>query len=320
MSHDDLVIQTEHLAGEAASWLAGRCRLLVCPCGHPRFRDHLGDATGLVVRTYTRVDEPLLEAAPRLKVVGRAGAGLDNIDVAACRARGVEVVYTPDANTQAVVEYVYTLILPAVRTHDRLREAVDEDGWRRLRAGESNPRQASEMTLGILGLGRIGRRVAEVGRALGFERVVYNDLADIPPGERSGADPVPVERLFGEADVISLHVDGRPANRHFVGRDLIGCMKPQVVLVNTSRGFVVDSLVLAGFLGANPGATALLDVHEQEPIGADHPLLGVPNARLYPHQGASTTLADLNMSWVVRDVVTVLEGGSPRYPAPTGND
>jgi phosphoglycerate dehydrogenase-like enzyme len=316
MSHTDLVIQTEELARAAAAWLARRCRLEVCASDDSRFYGFLAEASGLVVRTYTTVDEAMLDAAPRLRVVGRAGVGVDNIDVVACRARDVEVVYAPDANTQAVVEYVVSLLGPILRRSVALNEPIDLQRWRRLRADLASPRQMSETTLGVLGLGRIGKRVAEVAAAIGFERVLYNDLLEIPPAGRHGAAPVPVERLFSEADVISLHVDGRPGNRHFVGRHLIGLMRPHVILLNTSRGFVVDSSALAAFLRANTGALALLDVHEQEPFEAGYPLLGLANVRLYPHLAAATKLADLNMSWVVRDVATVLEGRPPRHPAP----
>ncbi|MHC4416508.1 MAG: NAD(P)-dependent oxidoreductase [Planctomycetota bacterium] len=318
MSDADLVVQTEHLTEEAAAWLGRRCRLVVCRHDDPQLAGVLGDAAGLVVRTYTVVDEVMLDAAPRLRVVGRAGAGLDNIDVAACRSRGVEVVYTPDANTQAVVEYVVSLLAGVLRPGLALAEPVDRDRWRRLRAQKPDRPQMNELTLGILGLGRIGRRLAEVARAIGFARVLFNDLLEIPPTRRHGAVPVAVERLFAQSDVVNIHIDGRPANRHFVGLDLIGRMKPDVIFVNTSRGFVVDSLSLATFLEAHPHALALLDVHEREPFDETYPLLGLPNGRLYPHAGASTERADLNMSWVVRDVVAVLEGRRPEYPAPLG--
>ena len=316
MAASDLVIQTEHLAEEPAAWLAQRCRLEVCATDDPRFSGFLGQAKGLVVRTYTIVDEKLLDQAPALRVVGRAGVGLDNIDVGACRARNVEVVYTPDANTQAVVEYVFCLLGAVLRHPISLTEPVDADRWRQMRAQHSSRGQMSELTLGLLGLGRIGSRVAEVAGAIGFERVLYTDLVEIPPARRHGAVSVPVESLFAEADIVSLHIDGRPGNRHFVGRHLIGCMKPDVIVINTSRGFVVENRALAEFLGGNPGALALLDVHEQEPFGASYPLLGLANARLYPHLAAATKRAHVNMSWVVRDVATVLDGDRPRHPAP----
>jgi phosphoglycerate dehydrogenase-like enzyme len=316
MTSADIVIQTERLAPEPAAWLARRCRLEVCPLDDPRFSGFLAEAKGLVVRSYTIVSEALLAQAPALRVVGRAGVGVDNIDVAACRARNVEVVYTPGANTQAVVEYVFCLLGSVLRSAVNLAETVNMERWKQMRADLASPRQMSELTLGVLGLGRIGSRVAEVAAAIGFERVLYNDVVEIPPARRHGAGSVPVESLFAEADIVSLHIDGRPSNRHFVDRHLIGCMKSGVILVNTSRGFIVENRALAGFLRDNPGALALLDVHDPEPFEGTYPLLGLANARLYPHLAAATSRADVNMSWVVRDVATVLDGGRPRHPAP----
>lgn len=312
----DTVVQTEHLDPEAAAWLAQRCRLVRCAREDPRFAEVAAGAAGLVVRTYTRVDGALLDKTPRLRVVGRAGAGLDNVDVPACRARGVEVVYTPDANTQAVVEFVFALIASVLRPARQIREAVSLDRWKALRRHHPDRPQMSELALGILGLGRIGRRVAQAGRALGFARVLYNDLLEIPPDQRFGARPVTVRELFEQADVLTVHVDGRAENRDFVGESLLELAKPGVILINTSRGFVVDSLALARFLGRHPGALAMLDVHEPEPFGPDYPLLGLDNARLTPHLAAATNRADLQMSWVVRDVAAVLEGARPQYPAP----
>ncbi len=314
MSVADIVVQTEHLAREASTWLAGRCKLIVCAYADPTFADVLAGAAGLVVRTYTDVDEKLLRAGTKLRVVGRAGAGLDNIDLGACRVRGIEVVYTPDANTQAVVEYVVGLLADVLRPRITLSTPVDRGQWKQLRAETLGRRQMSELTLGILGLGRVGKRLAEVARALGCP-VIYNDLLDIPPNQRFGAEPVPVDRLFEHSDVISVHIDGRESNQHFVGAELLRRMKSDVILINTSRGFVVDSAALAAFLGDHPQAQALLDVHDREPFDAAYPLLGLPNARLYPHLASRTERAMLNMSWVVRDVVAVLEGREPQFSA-----
>ena len=187
MSGIGVVVQAEHLAEEAAEWLAQKCELVVCPSSHRRFRDVLAQASGLVVRTYTTVDEKLLEGAPNLRVVGRAGVGLDNIDVPACRARGVEVVHTPNATTQAVVEFVVGLLVDGLRHPVSVSEPVDQREWKRLRSRLRGERQMSQLVLGILGLGRIGRRLAEVARALGFQKVLYNDLVDIDPLHRFGA-------------------------------------------------------------------------------------------------------------------------------------
>lgn len=309
------VVQSEHLAEPAAAWLAERCHLVVCPHDDPGFRDALADADGLIVRTYTKVNAALLDAAPKLRVVGRAGVAVDNIDVVECRQRGIEVVHAPGSNTQAVVEYVLCLLCDALRPRMMIDRAVDKATWNRLRADVFAARQFNELTLGILGLGRIGRRVAEVARAIGMP-VVFHDVTDVPDDARCGASRVSVEALFESSDVISLHIDSRPANRGFVGAALLERMKNDVLLINTSRGFVIDTAALAAFLRDHAAARAMIDVHDPEPIDADYPLLGVANATLLPHLAGRTVTALDNMSWVVRDVLAVLEGREPEHPAP----
>jgi phosphoglycerate dehydrogenase-like enzyme len=307
-------VVTEHLADEASEWLGSRCEVLHAAVGDPRFIECASQIEALVVRTYTEVDEKLLACLPRLKVVGRAGVGIDNIDVAACRARGVKVVSTPDANTQAVVEYVLCLLCDALRPRLFLDESVPKREWDELRQDVVGLWQMDELVLGILGLGRIGKRVAEVARAIGFT-VAYHDIDEIPAGERRGAESVPLTRLFAESDVITVHIDGRAGNRGFVSRELISLMRPDAILINTSRGFVLDTRALADWLRVNPAAAALLDVHDPEPIAEENPLLPLPNAHLAPHLASRTMTAMDNMSWVVRDVVAVLEGREPKWPA-----
>jgi len=313
-SSKPLAVVTEHLAEEAAEWLAQRCEVLHAGVADPRFAECASQIEALVVRTYTQVDDKLLACLPRLKVVGRAGVGIDNIDVDACRKRGVQVVSTPDANTQAVVEYVVCLLCDALRPRLFLDEAVPKQEWDELRQDVVGLWQMDELVLGILGLGRIGKRVAEVARAIGFT-VVYHDIEEIAPDARRGAEPVTATRLFAESDVITVHVDGRASNRHFVGRELISLMRPDAILLNTSRGCVIDTAALADWLRVNPAAAAMLDVHDPEPITDANPLIPLPNAHLAPHLASRTMTAMDNMSWVVRDVVAVLEGRKPKYPA-----
>ncbi|MCA9289974.1 MAG: hypothetical protein KDA25_02535 [Phycisphaerales bacterium] len=315
MNDRPVVVQTEHLSPAAAAWLDERAIRIERPPDDPGLEEVLVEAAGLVVRTYTIVDDALLDAAPRLRVVGRAGVGLDNIDVAACRARGIEVVSTPDANAQAVVEYVLRLVTEVLRPVMTLDEAVDGETWRSYRAAVVGRRELAGCTLGILGLGRVGSRLARVATALGM-RVLYHDLLDIAPAARHGAEPASPAALMQQSDVISLHVDGRASNRHLVDASLLDRMKPDAVFVNTSRGFVVDAAALADALRSRPDATALIDVHEDEPFRASYPLLGLPNARLYPHLASRTNAAMERMSWVVRDVMAVLEGRTPDHPAP----
>ncbi len=311
-----LVVQSEELSEHALLWLRERCDVVHCrPTQQPEFEEWIRRAEGLVVRTYTRVDAACLASAPMLRVVGRAGVGLDNIDVPACRARGVEVVHTPDANGDAVAEFVFVMLLDALRPRWYVDQPHTPERWSALRQGLIAPRQLGELTLGILGMGKIGRRVARIARAFSM-RVLYHDLAEIPAIQREGAEPAAIDRLLGDSDVVSLHVDARAANRHLVNDAFLAKMRDSAVLVNTSRGLVVNAAALARWLRERPDAVALLDVHDPEPFDGTYALLGLPNARLTPHLAAATRTAHENMSWVVRDVWRVLTGEKPHFPAP----
>lgn len=311
MSERPIVIVTEALTAEPLAWLGERAEVIHAEPGTPEFEHHRNKAVGMVVRTYTTVDDALLASMPALRVVGRAGVGLDNIDLDACAARGIRVEHTPDANTDAVVEFVTALMLDAIRPRVGLDRAIDQGEWNGLRADLVAPRQLAGSTLGVLGFGRIGSRMARVGRALNM-RVVYHDLVEIDPKQRGGADPVGMDELLGSSDVLSVHVDGRATNRGLLDQHAFGKMKDDVIFVNTSRGFVVDAEACADFMRARPGAQALLDVHEPEPLPIEHPLLMLPNVYLTPHIASATLRAKDAMSWVVRGVWERL-----REPVPT---
>lgn len=295
------VLIAEPLDPVCVQWLAQRTEVLQAGVESAGFADALARANALVVRTYVRVDSALLAAAPRLRVVGRAGVGLDNIDLPACAARGVRVVSTPGANTRAVVEFVLAAMLDAVRPRPTLRAPLDRAQWEAHRATQIGERELGELTLGILGLGRIGSSLAHVATALGT-RVLYHDLREIPEPQRAGALPVSRDELLASADILSLHVDGRPQNRGIFGAVELARLKPDALLINTSRGFVVQADPLATWLRDHPQARVLLDVHEPEPFDASYPLLGLANAHLTAHLASGTRTAKRNMSWVVREV------------------
>ncbi len=317
LSARPIVIQTEELDPVAAAWLRERAELIECPyTDATRLGSALARAQGLIVRTYTTVDDALLAKASLLKVVGRAGVALNNIDVPACRRRGVEVVHTPGANTRAVVELVAAFMLDALRPRAYLTGPLEGKPWHDARARNTAVVQLSDLTLGIWGLGRVGQGVARLGAALDM-RVLYNDLLDIPPTARSGTTPVDVSTLLAQSDVLSVHVDARASNHNLVNADAFSRMRPSVLFINTSRGLVVDPRALAAHFRAHPRAQAYLDVHDpHEPIPPDYPPLGIPNIRLTPHIASGTTTAKTNMSWVVRDVWRVLSGEPPLHPAP----
>jgi phosphoglycerate dehydrogenase-like enzyme len=309
------VLITEGSDSRPLEWLRRHARVIEVSQDDPQFASLLGAADGMVVRTYTRVDETMLAEAPRLRVVGRGGVGLENIDVAACRRRGVEVVYTPDANTIAVGDFVFGGILQLLRPWAPFRaRAYAPEEFKKIRDTQRG-RQLNELTLGILGMGRVGKRVGAVA-ASGFGmRVIYNDVVD--PGPLPfPALAVDKPTLYRESNILSLHVDMRAGNKHLVGREQLALMKRDALLINTSRGEVLDAAALAEALRERRLAGAMLDVFDPEPPPPDFPLLGVDNVLLTPHMAARTTTAIENMSWVVRDIVEVLAGRPPKFPAP----
>lgn len=296
------VVVAETLHPEPLAWLGKRCKIST-----DLNDETLRDAEALIVRTYTRVDAALLERAPCLRVVGRAGVGTDNIDTQACTARGVRVVCTPEANTTAVVEYVLSAIFASVRPLTLSAGGETREKWVRAREDAITERELSECVVGVWGMGRIGSAVARALAGLARE-VVYHDLRAIPADARFGATPVSRDELLAGSDILTLHVDGRESNRHLVGAEELRALKADALLINASRGMVVDAAALATHLCAHPGAGAVLDVHEPEPIAPDSPLLGLPNALLTAHVGAATTKAKLAMSWVVRDLWDAISG------------
>jgi phosphoglycerate dehydrogenase-like enzyme len=321
-----LIIITEPIPDEPAAWLAERAQVVRTAPGEPAFESAIGKAAALVVRTYTRVDTALLGRAPNLQAVARAGVGLDNIDLPACAARDIKVLNTPDANTSAVAEYVFALIFARLRPIRNTPTSITRGGgfqppcttptptpiisspmdlptWEAARTAATAPRELGELTLGILGLGRIGTRVARIGCAFDM-RVLFTDLLelDAPPG----CTQINLPTLLAEADILTIHVDGRPENRDLIGEAELTRLKPDALLINTSRGFVITEPALAAFLTAHPAAHALLDVHATEPITEDNPLLPLPNATLFPHTAAATAAAKTRMGWVVRDLWTHL--------------
>jgi len=311
------VVITETLDQMCANWLGERCEVVWHQHDAPGLADQLADADALVVRTYTQVDEALLDQSPNVKVIGRAGVGLDNFDLEACKRRGVRVVYTPDANTQAVVEYVLGLILDHYRPRTPLQPGTDAATFHALRKTEVGV-ELADLTLGILGMGRIGKRIATVAHALGInvrgcdllgEAVIRQQLPGVP------FDFVDHATLYAKSDIVTVHTDGRPGNKHLIDAEALRHFGDGVLLINAARGMLIDHAALLAWLKQHPRATAVLDVHDPEPPAADHPLYGCGNALLLPHLASRTDTALRNMSWVVRDVAAVLAGEAPTYAA-----
>jgi phosphoglycerate dehydrogenase-like enzyme len=276
-------------------------------------REALADAVALVVRTHTRVTADLIAAAPKLRVIGRSGVGLDTIDVAAAQKRGITVVYTPAASTQSVAEQAFALMLAVERRLLEADAAVRDGRFHSWRSA-ARFRELGETTLGIVGMGRIGSRVGRIGQ-LGFSmRVLYNDIAEVGPFEFP-ATACPKDRLFREADVVTMHVPLTDQTRGLVNAGTLALFRPSTLLINTSRGAVVDGVALANVLAAGRLGGAGLDVFESEPLPAGHPLLTAPRTVFSPHAAARSASGLARMDDVVDDVIAVLDGRRPRFPA-----
>lgn len=315
ISDDATVLVSETLAPTPAQWLARQVDLQWVAHDAPEFRDKLAEAQGLIVRTYTKVTGELLDAAPNLRVVGRAGVGLDNIDLDACRQHGVVVVYTPDANTQAVVEYVLALLFDALRPRVTMEAPIEAEAFHELRKTQVG-RQLDQLTLGIVGFGRIGKRLGLAAHALGINLKVCDLL---PEAELRKHVDYPYQfvdhhTLYESSDIISIHVDGRASNRHMIDAEALSHFKRDAIFVNAARGFLVDAEALVNFARTNPQAQLILDVHSPEPPTPEYPLWGLANVRLLPHLASRTHTAMDNMCWVVRDVLAVLQGHQPQWP------
>ncbi len=275
----------------------------------------IADADALVVRTAGTIDAALMDAAARLRVIGRHGVGYDQIDVPAATERGIQVVYTPGANTQSVAEHTIAFLIGLSKNFPGQMRALIEGRYNdrtRLVGHDLRGR-----TLGIVGFGRIGRRVAEIAHlGLGM-RILYNDIVPAPLKVEShvAARQVTFEELMGESDLVTVHVPLDRSTRHMIRPESLALMKPGALLVNTCRGPVVDERAVALALDSGRLGGYAADVYEVEPPAADHPLIGRPDCLLTPHSAAQTVEGLINMArGVAEDVVGVLNGQPPRNP------
>lgn len=263
----------------------------------------LATADAWIVRNRTQVRGALLAAAPGLRAVGRLGVGLDNIDIAACEARGIGVFPATGANAESVAEYVVTAALVLLRGAYLATGDVAAGRWPRTALSEG--REAGGKAIGIVGFGSIGRATAAKARALGM-RILGHDpqLPDADPAWRaSDATPLALDALVAQSDVVSLHVPLVPATRGLFGAERLARMKPGAVLVNTARGGIVDEAALARMLRDGRLAGAALDVYEAEPLAAGTPLAGAPRLILTPHIAGITAEANARVSALVAERV-----------------
>lgn len=296
------IVISEFMDEAAVAALAARFDVHYAPTLVDRPADlatEVRDADALIVRNRTRVDAALLAQAPRLRVVGRLGVGLDNIDVAACRERNVTVVPATGANARAVAEYVIATALVLLRGAFASTSAVAAGTWPR--AALSQGRELAGRTIGLVGFGGIGRLTGGLARAMGMQAIGFDP--NVPAASSVWSDestsPRSLPELLTEADVVSLHVPLTADTRHLIDAARIAAMKPDAILINTARGGVVDERALAEALRAGRIAGAALDVFEHEPLGAQTPLADCPNLLLTPHIAGVTRESNTRVSALI---------------------
>jgi len=266
-------------------------------------------ADALIVRNRTRVDAALLAAGPRLRAVGRLGVGLDNIDVPACQARDIAVLPATGANARAVAEYVVAAALMLLRGAYHSSAQVAAGAWPR--TGLSNGLEAQARTLGIVGFGGIGRLVARLAQGLDMRVAAHDPMLgdDDPAWHEAGVQPLALDALLAQADVLTLHIPLTDATRNLMNAERLAAMKPGAVLVNTARGGIVDEAALARVLRAGQLRGAAIDVFQDEPLPAGGPLADAPNVVLTPHIAGLTEESNTRVSsMVAQRVAQTLRG------------
>lgn len=263
----------------------------------------LANADALIVRNRTQVNAQLLAHAPNLRVVGRLGVGLDNIDMDLCENKGIIVYPAVGANAQAVAEYVIATTFVLLRGVYLASTQVLEGKWPRPQL--SNGLEVAGRTLGLVGFGGIGRLTARLASALGMKIAAYDPMisSDSPIWAETGAMQMSLDELLQHSDVVSLHTPLTKDTRHLINASRIAKMKAQAILINTSRGGIVDEQALVAALQTGKLRGAALDVFEDEPVKAENRLPDMPNLILTPHIAGLTQEANERVSGVIAEKV-----------------
>jgi len=293
--------------------LATECEVLVgVGQAADQLKGQLASCAVLIVRSETKVTESLMLASPALQLVGRAGAGVDNIDVEAATRLGILVVNAPSGNTVAAAEHTIAMMLALARNIGAASISMREGKWDRKSLLGTELRGK---VLGVIGLGRIGLEVARTAKqGLGMEVIAFDPVVGAERAEQAGVRLVNLDRLLRGSDVVTVHVPLTDNTRRLIGRRELESMKPTARIINVARGGIVDEDALADALTSGRLAGAALDVFVNEPLPSDHVLRSLPNVLLTPHLGASTEEAQVNVAVDLADqVLGYLKGEMPPF-------
>lgn len=260
----------------------------------------LAEADAVIVRSATKITRASLARTTSLKVIGRAGVGVDTIDVDAATEKGIAVMNAPAGNTISAAELAFALLLALVRRVPAADRSMKDGQWDR---ASFNGTELYGKTLGLVGAGRVGGEVARRARAFGMRVVAFDPFLSQDAARGLGIEPLALDDVLKSADVLSLHVPLTDSTRGLLGDAQLGLMKPEALVINAARGGVIDEAALLRRLKDKRLGGAALDVFDQEPLPADHPLRALPNVVLTPHLGASTEEAQLNVALEIAESI-----------------
>jgi len=300
------IVISEFMDERAVAQLAAAHEVLYDPLlvdDMPRLITEAQGADVLIVRNRTQVRNALLSALDRCKVIGRLGVGLDNIDMAGCEARGIRVIPASGANAQSVAEYVMTSAMVLLRGIYASTEAVAAGQWPR--PALSDGRETAGQTLGIIGFGAIGQTTARLAQALGMKVIAFDAMlaADAAVYAQTGVRCVNLDALLAAADVVTLHVPLVDTTRSLFNAARIAAMKPGAILINTSRGHIVDLPAVVAALRAERLGGAAIDVFDVEPLQASDWLQDCPRLLLTPHVSGLSVEANERVSFMIADKI-----------------
>lgn len=266
----------------------------------------------LMIRSETRVTQEVIAAGKQLKIIGRAGVGVDNVDVPAATRQGIVVVNSPEGNTIAAAEHAIALMLSLSRSIPDANVSVKNRKWERKKFVGA---EVYKKTLGIVGLGKIGSHVASVAKAMGMKLLAFDPFISTERAEQIGCRLVDMDLLLRESDYITLHIPKTPETTHFINAEALAKMKPTARIINCARGGIIDEVALAEAVKSGKIAGAALDVFENEPLG-ESPLCDMgKDLILTPHLGASTAEAQVNVAIDVAEQIRDVLLGLPARSA-----
>ncbi|MDQ2800150.1 MAG: phosphoglycerate dehydrogenase [Armatimonadota bacterium] len=270
----------------------------------------IGDYDALAVRSETKVTGEIIAKAAKLKIIGRAGVGVDNIDVEAATKRGILVVNSPEGNTVAAAELTVAMLLALARSIPQADQSLRGGKWDRKKFMGS---EVYNKTLGVIGLGKIGKEVAKRCQSFEMRVLGYDPYLKPEQAEALGIKLVDLDTLYKDSDYITVHVPKTKETSGMINAEKLALMKPTVRLINCARGGIIDEAALADAAKSGKIGGAAIDVFSTEPAPADNPLIGVPNIITTPHLGASTEEAQINVALdIAEQIVDVLNGKPAR--------